>query len=452
MGEKVTFDPLTRIITIDEAPDGNGEVFIDVKVDLYSDGKEDWVATENLRRLNFPIEAVGGQDLPGSKSLGTTFFLASDWKIRPYEASHTLRVNGNLYSVDGTDPILATVGAFAVRIIQFVSNLVDSIVQQLPEIQFGSFGNRVTMDAINGVAGTDYPIGNLENPSNNWTDTLVIAVSRGFHDVHVHGDYEFGATDVLDDMIIEGDGRMVSTLTLTSGVTTVGTKFRQASVVGVLNGAVCIEVCRLGEVVDLEGLEGCLDFCQLGGTIRLAGEATFANCVSDVPGMSTPVIDFVGAGTSFSMRAYSGGIELQNAADITNKCTVEFIAGQAILNANCNNNATVSLRGIFNLTNNSTTLVPDLLSQAAKEITLDSIPSQVWDTLFASHVDDTTMGWILSKVVRAIGLGRMKQADGKAYVYDPDLPEDEGAILATFDTLGQGGSPADVKIYDRKPV
>lgn len=60
MGAKVTFNEVTKIIEIDEAPDVDGEVFIDVKTDLYSDGKEDWVANENLRKFQFPISAVGG--------------------------------------------------------------------------------------------------------------------------------------------------------------------------------------------------------------------------------------------------------------------------------------------------------------------------------------------------------------------------------------------------------
>lgn len=127
MGEKVTFNEITKIIEIDEAPDVNGDVLIDVKADLYSDGKEDWVATESLRKFNFPIEAVGGNPLPGAKDLGTTFFLASDWKIRPYDTDHRLIIDGNLYAVDGSDPFLDTISNYTVRIMQQVSDLVSTV-------------------------------------------------------------------------------------------------------------------------------------------------------------------------------------------------------------------------------------------------------------------------------------------------------------------------------------
>ena len=49
MGQKVTFYPVTQIIQVDIAP-VDGVIDLDVKVDLYSDGKEDWI-TKRLRLL-----------------------------------------------------------------------------------------------------------------------------------------------------------------------------------------------------------------------------------------------------------------------------------------------------------------------------------------------------------------------------------------------------------------
>ena len=125
MAAKVTFDPATKIITVTQAP-VSGVVDIDVKVDLYSDGKEDWKTDASLTKFRFPIRAVGGDPLPGGKSLGSTFFLLYGWKIRPYEASHTMNVTGNLYSEDGTSPYIATVGTYAVALVSSISTLVET--------------------------------------------------------------------------------------------------------------------------------------------------------------------------------------------------------------------------------------------------------------------------------------------------------------------------------------
>lgn len=126
MATKVTFNPTTKIITVTQAP-VSGVVNIDVKIDLYSDGKEDWKTDASLTKFRFPIRAVGGNPLPGSRTLGSTFFLLYGWKIRPYEASHTMNVIGNLYSEDGTSPYVSTIGTFAIATISSVSSLVESI-------------------------------------------------------------------------------------------------------------------------------------------------------------------------------------------------------------------------------------------------------------------------------------------------------------------------------------
>jgi len=125
MGQKVTFYPITQIVQVDIAP-VDGVIDFDVKIDLYSDGKEDWITDSNLTKVIFPIRSVGGDPLPEG-SLGGTFFLLPPWKIRPYESNHIFRVNGNLYSEDGTSPFTQTVGTYNVPIISTVSSIVTVV-------------------------------------------------------------------------------------------------------------------------------------------------------------------------------------------------------------------------------------------------------------------------------------------------------------------------------------
>jgi hypothetical protein len=151
----------------------------------------------------------------------------------------------------------------------------------------------------------------------------------------------------------------------TSGCSTAATELVDASLCGVLSGLTHIEHCKLGESVDLEGLEGHAEFCGFAGTMKLGGAWTASWCVSDVPGMATPIVDFVGPGTSLSNRSYSGGFEAVNMTDSTNKCTVEFVAGQGIVGVS-NTDGLISLRGVFNPIINSGGTVVDLLSQLSK--------------------------------------------------------------------------------------
>lgn len=120
MGQKVTFDPLNKIIQVDVAPVG-GEVVLDWQVDFYSDMKEDWQSDANLSKYRPPITAVGGGQI------GTSYFLDAAWKVRPYEANHRLILSGNVKSTDGSSIFTFTQGTFQVLTEQQVSNIVDTV-------------------------------------------------------------------------------------------------------------------------------------------------------------------------------------------------------------------------------------------------------------------------------------------------------------------------------------
>jgi hypothetical protein len=122
----------------------------------------------------------------------------------------------------------------------------------------------------------------------------------------------------------------------------------------------------VGDAADSEihghdtSLSGVTDFCgiftncRLSGTLRLAaGSTMFAHSVSFVPGAGgTPVLDVQGAGRSFHFRSYSGGVRIQNMSDASNAGSVEFVAGQCILDNTCTD-GDLALRGVATLTDNS---------------------------------------------------------------------------------------------------
>lgn len=115
-----TFDGVNKLIII-----SNGTTTVDAK-DLYSRWK-DWVVLADNAKYLEAMTVLGGDPLPGGRNLGTTYFIENGWKIRPYEGNHTLVLSGNLYSRDGSDPFVNTLGNYNVRIMLVVSNLVDTI-------------------------------------------------------------------------------------------------------------------------------------------------------------------------------------------------------------------------------------------------------------------------------------------------------------------------------------
>lgn len=123
MGAKVTFNATTRRIEVTQAPDVNGVIRLNVKVDIYSDGKEDWLADADLQKMQFPVDALGGNPTPEGV-LGDSYILRYGWRIQPYEADHTLIIDGNLFPE--IDPLVVdTVGAYRVEVKEKVSTLVE---------------------------------------------------------------------------------------------------------------------------------------------------------------------------------------------------------------------------------------------------------------------------------------------------------------------------------------
>ncbi len=361
MAAKVTFTVPEKIIYIHSAPVQEGSdwvIDIDVKEDLYSDGKEDWRTGGVLTGFDFPLRAVGGDALPGSKALGSTFFLASDWKIRPYEGSHTLRVNGNMYSEDGSSPFIPTVGIFNVTIISTVSSLVDSTVQQLAEIEYISFGGQVSVDMYNGsgqaIDGTDYPAGNMEYPCLHTHDAVSIAHSRGFKKIGVRGNLLLGEGDNVNGYTLVGDNPIRTTITVLTESSTLGVEFKECKLTGILDGYSIVRDCM---IENLDYINGYVynSILSYVGTIRLGGgnEAHFIDCVSSKPGVGTPTIDCGGSGQALAMREYNGGIRLMNKSG-PESISIDLGSGQVRLDPDTFHNGVLVARGNGKIVNDIT--------------------------------------------------------------------------------------------------
>ncbi len=333
MGTNVTFDPTIDTIIVTTAPVLEGSewvVDLDIKVDVFSDGKEDWIVEEDLNKRRFPVSTAGGDELPGSKQLGSTFFLEHGWKIRPYEASHTLRVNGNIYSRDGSSPFIQTVGSYNVMVINTVSSLVDSTVQQLTEIEYASFNGGVSYNKDSPYSGTDYPTGTPQQPVNNIYDAKSIGIERGFVVGYITGDLELPDDIEVEGFTFIGAGKGRTTIYIPDLADVTDCTYNDAHVVGTLDGDSKLEDCLITDLTYIKGyIEGCVlsaGTTQLGG----GGIAHFLDCYSGVPGTGTAILDMGGSGQGLAMRNYNGGILITNKTG-TDKVSIDLNSGQVKL-------------------------------------------------------------------------------------------------------------------------
>jgi hypothetical protein len=448
MGAHITYDTDKRIIIITTAP-ANGEVFIDVQADLYSDVKEDWLTDPNLHRFRIPIRSTGGDPLPGQKQLGATFFLDSRWKIRPYEANHKLSINGNLFSEDGTSVIVPTLGNYNVLVEMFVSNLSDSTIQQLTEIEYSTYGGGVTVDVINGVSGQEYPVGTPANPVDNMLDAVaIISAQKLPRVVYIVGDLHLtSALPPLQQYSFIGQGMDRTIIDIDDIADVTDSAYFDAHVTGTLDGNSRLQGCFIDNLIYIKGF---IQQCVLSeGIIILGGSETahFLDCWSGVPGSLTPTIDCGGSGQALALRNYNGGITLRNKSG-TDKVSLDLNSGQIILE-NTVTNGEIVARGVGKLVDDSNQTIHtgtwNGVTIVNETVNAHNLAYGVWEWPSAQSM--TTLEVI--EMARKLTSNRqvIDINTNTLTVYD-----DDGLTpLIEFDLQDRDGNPNSLEIFKRIP-
>ena len=118
---KVSFDGPNKLIIVN-----NGITELDAKIDLYSDWKE-WVLQNDNAKYLPAFLVIGGEPVGPGEYAGSTFFVINNWKLRPFEASHSLKIIGNIVGENGTDFIIPTIGSYTVSIQYKFSSLAQGV-------------------------------------------------------------------------------------------------------------------------------------------------------------------------------------------------------------------------------------------------------------------------------------------------------------------------------------
>ena len=345
MAASFTFDGLNKLILIDL-----GTIEFDVE-ELYSRWM-DWVSIQDNIKFAQAIRYVGGDAVSDTKNLGITFFLINGWRIRPQEANHTLRVNGNLYTdPSGFSPFVGTVGAYNVMIEMTVSSLVDSSLAQITEIEQSAFNGRVAIDSINGITTTVYPAGTLTNPVQNIATAKNVASARGFDTFFIVGNLTIGATDDISTLHFYGQGASLNvartTVTYTTGCITTNAHWHDCKITGYQGGESFYHNCTISALDNAHCYyESCglLDGTSAGYTIRQTTVSTghasyFKNCYSDE---GVAIIDRNSTKLNMRFDGFTGNIKFINqnrpyvsASDKSGNIDIHINGGVVTVDSTC---------------------------------------------------------------------------------------------------------------------
>ena len=142
------FDGKRKLIILED-----GEREVDVRL-MYQAWKS-WFA--NIENLIYPVAMryVGGDKIEDNRRIGITYFLTNGWKIKPYEANHTLVIKGNIYSDDGLFPVVKTEGNYNVLVINKVSNLIDMITTSTSTVINQTVSNASSVNQLEDSSSDD---------------------------------------------------------------------------------------------------------------------------------------------------------------------------------------------------------------------------------------------------------------------------------------------------------
>ncbi len=384
MGAKIAFDAANRKFVVTQPPDVNGVIEIDIQVDLYSDGKEDWKneAYPGIANMRFPVNAIGGDQF-GREKLGISYLILNGWSFKPYEADHTFRLIGNIGTSGDWELVDDTIGQYRVRVENKVSSIVS--LANVTALEAASFDGGVAVDINSPYAGTVFPRGTRGMPVNNLTDAHIIATVRGLNTFIIMSSMTLDSGDFSTGHTFYGANQESVTITIADAAEVSRCEFANATIQGVLDNSNVFRRCK---ILDISHVNGFIQDCSLFGTVTLGGgqEAMIMNSYSGIPGGGPgmyPVVDMGGSGNGLALRGYSGGLGIANSSGTT-ASSLDFESGRVVFDSTCVG-GDFTVRGVCDVTDNSNgaTVVDKTInlrldtSVAAEELTKEQAEAEV---------------------------------------------------------------------------
>ena len=148
----------------------------------------------------------------------------------------------------------------------------------------------IYVDQTRGEAGTIYPIGTSGKPSNNLSDSLIIASRESINKFCMHGN--FTLTTSFADTIVYSSNVLISQLNL-NGIEIASCSFTRLALTGICHDPIQAVSCVIDTVTNLAGV---FYDCTLKGTIKISATewANISNCRAH--GGIQVIIDMQGTG------------------------------------------------------------------------------------------------------------------------------------------------------------
>lgn len=318
----------------------------------------------------------------------------NDWGIgdayRIYNIVQCDVTGGNLVALDEAgDPMSPIFPAAFTQVVKTSSS--SATLQELGAIQYSSYNGGVTVDTSSPYSGIVFPVGTPQQPVNNMTDAMLIAVARGLTTIFVVGDLTLDAGGDYSEMVFIGESIGKTAIDISPAAQVENCEFYEATIAGTLDGNAKVKNCQ---ILDLNYINGVVELCMLGpGEIVLGGadEANFLDCWSGGANVvGRPVINCGGSGQSLSMRNYSGGVIIRNKTGAADRIVIDMASGEVVLESTVTAGL-VTVRGVGVIDDQSVGATVD----SANLLNKATISKAVLDEPLPGHLIPGTVGEVM---------------------------------------------------------
>ena len=311
-----------------------------------------------------------------------------------------------------------------------------------------AFNGVILVDPIGGSAGTAWPLGTSTSPVNNIADAVAIGIANGIYDIRLTDDINILPTDNVDNFTITGlnpDKVNVTVQAGSPGASTQYTTFVNVDLAGALDGRVIIKDSLIDGVSNFEGV---IHQSVIGTTgVALSSTTTGSSYILDSFGEDNAVIDYSGVTLhDLDIRNFNGGLEIDNKTD-TSPLSIDMNSGEVVL-TNTTTTGNITLRGIYNLVDNSTGSPGVNLIQNTNidniEIKIDNMQTDI----DAIQIDISNMGAFVDDLI--------KYQRNRSLI-DPvnftlTIFDDDGTTpLTVFDLKDENGVASCTSVFERIP-
>lgn len=277
-------------------------------------------------------------------------------------------------------------------------------------VQFMTFANNsVWVDEVNGGTGTLFPMGNRDNPVDNYTDALTIASTWGLHTISIIGNGVITGGLDFTGLTIYGQNAMNTRLTVDSDAILDMVEIQECTLTGTLDGN---SIVRNAVIDGINYFNGIIYNCGItSADIVLGGTspAVFLECYSMVIAGSPTTIRFSSDLTPLLIRGMKATVTIADMAD-GQTISAGFASGGMVVDSSCVG-GTINIGGSYNkfVDNSGVGCIVSPLTQyddridyiemmLATRALVTDIVSSVWVENLHGYVEDDTAGKLVHDV------------------------------------------------------